>query len=178
MRYPSVTEVISPWTDFGSVDPDTLENAADRGRRVHALCAEYARGGFPLITMSEDGGYFQSFCRWLDERVAEVISVEQGFQHGRHGFQGHPDLICRIVGDRETLTAVDLKTPITKHRAWELQLAGYYGLAREHDFNVLRALSLRLKRDGSRALVDEVPNPDMVYRTFLEALNVWKYFNL
>ena len=177
MRNPSVTEVLNPWTDFSGVDPETLENAAERGSRVHALCAEYARGGFPLIQVPEDEGYFQSFCRWFNERVSEVVMIEQELEHSRHGFQGHPDLICRIVGDKEALTVVDLKTPITKHRAWELQLAGYYGLAQNHDFNVLRALSVRLKKDGSRALVDEIDNPDLTYRTFLEALNVWKYFN-
>ena len=176
MKTPSVTTVLSPWSDFSQVPSDVLDGAAERGKRVHALCAAWAQGLF-AVPGQQDRGYFESFQRWFDAWVEEVIAVEAEYL-SRHGYSGRPDLICRIKGD-ELASVVDFKTPLAVHRAWRPQLAAYRQLANECVCPTKRAFCLRLKRDGSRAIVDEeLPETlDRDFRIFCYALAVWKFFN-
>ncbi|KKL98766.1 hypothetical protein LCGC14_1821120 [marine sediment metagenome] len=68
----SVTQALSPFSDFSGIDPEVLQHAAERGSRVHRACAAYALG-FPALGLhDEDEGYFESFKGWFDEYVSDV----------------------------------------------------------------------------------------------------------
>ncbi len=157
-RYPSVTEVLAPWTDFSRVPGHILEHAARRGTKVHNACAAYARGLFPVLD-SETKGYFKSFVGWYDAYVDEVLLVEAELIHPAYKYRGHPDLILVLRGD-SSAAICDLKTPAAVSKSWRLQLGAYYELARANKIDVGRSFSLRLKSNGGFPLLDEYdPDP-------------------
>ncbi len=173
--YPSVTEVLSPWADWSKIPPKVLAHAAARGTRVHAACAAIAMGLWPVVD-EETEGYVDSFRNWFGAAVAEVVLCEAELVEKAMGYCGHPDLIVRIHGD-EGLTVADLKTPATKNPLWGPQVAAYRHLATVHGFKVERCMSVRLKKDGSRAIVDEYTPSQQDWAKFVCALNAWKAFN-
>lgn len=176
MNFPSVTSVISPWADFSAIRPEVLENAARRGTDVHRICSALALGLWVPSIPDDCAGFVLSFEQWIPV-VQDVIMAEDELVDPSMGFLGHPDLIVRIKGDRG-LTMVDLKTPATTNKAWRLQLAAYRRLAEVNGFEISRVLSLRLRKDGGRPIVNEYTGTyqeDLA--VFLAALTCWKFFN-
>ncbi|MDY0188922.1 MAG: hypothetical protein RBR16_13480 [Syntrophus sp. (in: bacteria)] len=177
MTLPSVTQIISPWQDFSQIPEDVLQAACDRGRAVHGLCAARAKKLFIPPVHEDYRGYYESFVRWFDYAVVEVVAVERELIEKQLRYKGHPDLIARLRGDH-CLTVIDYKTPITHKLAWCLQCAGYRRLGLGNDYDIGRNLSLRLRPDGSRALITEYSsNYAHDLAVFLNAKAVWEYFN-
>ena len=177
MSTPSVTEVLSPWTDFSQIPEDVLEYASWRGTEVHRLCAVYAMG-LPIIgeIPPSCAGFFWSFQAWFDTCVEDVRLVEEELVHPAYGYHGHPDLIATLRGDPGP-TMIDLKTPSVEAPAWKLQLAGYDELARANDMPVIRCGSLMLKRDGGTAKLKEYIRDGRDIAAFLAALTAYRYIN-
>ncbi len=168
---PSVTTVLSPWSDFTKVPPDVLTRAAERGTRVHLACSNYVSGFMVPNMTADEQPYFNSFKRWFDATVDETISVEQEYRCDIHKFIGHPDIVCVLKGDSR-ICVVDLKTPRTTSPSWRLQLAAYAWLTKAH-----RCFSLRLSPEGKRALVDEATDWGHDLNFFCNALAVWRYYH-
>lgn len=176
---PSVTEALSPWSDFSGIREEVLEAAADRGKRVHSICAAMVQGLWVPKVPEDIAGYIESFRSWQEAALDKVLLSEAQLASTVYGYSGHPDLICRIRGDKH-FTVVDFKTPIQTHRAWRPQLAGYWQLGAEElpTEEIKRVMTLRLKKDGSRPIINESTDT-LTYdlQVFLNALSVWKYFN-
>lgn len=174
---PSVTKVMGPFADFSKVPKAVLAHAAARGTRVHAACAAIAQGVFVLPPGDEEAPYVESFQRWFDAAVVEVVASEVELVDEDLGFCGHPDLIVRIEGDKG-LSLPDIKTPATKNKLWRCQLAAYRHLAETNGYHPIdRIFSLRLKKDGGRAIVDEYDKHPNDFQGFLAALSAYRYFN-
>lgn len=171
----SVTRILAPYADFSRVPPAILEQAAMRGTRVHAACAAHALGVFVAAQGPDAQPYFDSFCQWFDQAVEEVIAVEQRLVHPL-GFCGHPDLIVRIQGD-DCLSVVDNKTPRAAGKTWAAQLAAYLKMAQEAGHNAKRAMSLRLKSDGTYPVLDEYTLTEADWAGFLNAFYAHRYFS-
>lgn len=172
MRYlPTVTEVIEPWVDFSRIPAAKLQAAQERGTAVHEVCTLYARGIWPAVA-PEYAGYFDSFRRWYDKVVDELILAEERLFSEAHGYCGQMDLIVKVKGGERWL--VDLKTPIALLLAWRVQLSAYKNL---DGVVVDRSGSLRLDRDGRIPAMnwyDGTGGQD--FTIFLSALNCWRYF--
>ncbi len=177
MSLPSVTQVLSPFSDFSGVRPEVLEHAAARGTKVHAVCAAYAQGLWVPKLDPEVQPYFDSFRRWFDAMVdGEANGVELEVISKAHGYVGHLDLAVSIRGD-EGVSIIDIKTPATKNRLWSAQLAAYRVAYEEHwGRAAIRVASLRLKKDGSRAIFDEYTTSAQDFAAFLSALNAYRWF--
>lgn len=177
MKFPSVTRVLGVFADFSRIPPHVLNHAAARGTKVHAACSAIAKGLWCPPQEPEVQPYVDSFRRWFDRYVESVSAVEVELVDEKLGFCGHPDLICRIKGDKwDELTVVDLKTPATKNRLWSAQLAAYRHLAETEIDPPKRTASLRLRKDGSRALFDEYEDQARDLAAFLSALNAVRWF--
>ena len=169
---PSVTQILSPWSDFSGIRPEVLEKASVRGTRIHLACSNYA-SGFMIPSFTEgDEPYFQSFQRWFDSTVEKVISVEMEYRCPVYQFQGHPDLVCVIKGDTTKISVVDLKTPRSISPSWRLQLAAY-----AHLTGADRCFSLRLSPEGKQAIADENTDWKRDLNIFLNALSVWRFYH-
>ncbi len=168
-----VTTVLSPWADFSQIDPDVLAEAAARGTRAHTVSANYALGRFVYVP-DDCHGYFESYRRWHDEYIYKVLAVEVELICNVHGFIGHADMIAVIWGDTAP-TVIDWKTPIATQPLWKAQLAAYFYLA-QPKYKPKRVASLRLKRDGSRALFNEYTSQAEDFAGFLAGLSAYRYF--
>ena len=169
----SVTQVLSPFSDFSRIRDDVLQAACDRGTAVHRFCQAYALGAWAIEPEGLEG-YCESFRRWYDLAVDEVVSVEQEYKDEQFGFMGHPDLVAVLkgTGAKAGLAVIDYKTPVGKGTTWELQLSAYRHLTKAKN-----AGSLRLRSDGGVPIMDWVPDGPKLFNLFLSALNLKNYFS-
>jgi len=175
----SVTEVLSPWSQYGFCSESVLTLAAERGTAVHRASAAYARGIMALIP-GEWRGYLDSFKRWFDEFVERVVFVEEHMIDADLGYHGHPDLgvvLKPLFLVNEVV--IDLKTPLAAYPTWKAQTAAYLHLARheypDEGFNA--TASLQLDPKGRIAKANFYPTPPQDFAGFLSALNAFRYFN-
>lgn len=173
--YPSVTTVLSPYTDFSGIPEEVLAKAADRGTRAHRLCELYAKGLFIMHVDEDCVGFFESFKRWFDSTVIEVVALEIALEDYEYKFQGHPDLICKLKGSDE-LVVVDYKTPLAAQLTWRIQLAAYKRLANVGGYPVTRRATLRLNREGKSPIFNEYTKHEHDLNVFLNACACWHFF--
>ncbi len=174
--YPSVTTVLRPFVDFSAVPPKVLAAAADRGSRCHSAIAEHLMDGFPVID-ADVRPYFESFMVWADRMIESVIMVEDRMTDEVMRYTGQVDLIARLKGDSE-YTMIDFKTSQVGMKAWQIQIAAYRHLAMTSGINTARGMTVRLKKDGSGAILTEYP-PKCAndFNVFLGLLNAHYFFN-
>lgn len=175
MIYPSVTQILQPWSDFSHIPPAVLEAASARGTAVHNACANYARGLLIMNTPPEAIGYVQSFQCWFDFMVADVLLVEQRLVDTDFGYHGEPDLIIKAKSG--SIILVDNKTPVQLVKTWQLQCAGYANLASKTGVTPNRIGSLRLDPDGGIAKMTYYENRATDFNLFIQALNLYRFFN-
>ena len=170
----SVTTALSPFNNFSQVPPALLEEAKERGTMAHNLFASHALGLWIPLVPENCIGYLDSFRRWFEDTVVEVIAVEKRIVHPVHNFTGQLDLLCRIRGDAG-LMLLDHKTPLALYKSWRVQCSAYKKLADLEYPNITRTGSLRLSREGKRAKLEEYSGT--VERDFSIFLNCLSAFN-
>jgi hypothetical protein len=176
MKFPSVTTILSPFTDFSGIRPDVLAAAAERGNRVHAACAVHARGLWAdCFLRQEDKGFFKSFLGWTDRAVMEFKAIEIELINTKLGYMGHPDAIVRMKGDSR-LTVIDYKTPMSASKTWLPQIAAYAHLAKEGGYDIKRGLAVRLRKSGGSPILTQVDIDGEPWAAFLNALGAYRYF--
>ena len=174
-RLVRVTEALGPYADFSMVDDDVLQKAAQRGTDTHRYCQMIADGLWVNNIKTECQGPVQSFKRWFDSMVDEVIATEVELKDEALGFMGHIDLIARL---RDTFTyVIDYKTPITKGKLWEAQLAGYEHLAKRK-YQIKQSGSLQLHPDGGVPKMNWYTDNKEAFTAFLSAVNAYRHFKL
>jgi hypothetical protein len=171
--YP-VTTVLGVYTDFNAIRPDILEAAKLRGNAVHGAAAAYAKGLFVPPLPFDWQGYFDSFRRWFDACVKEVLFVEKRFFDEIFLYDGKPDLGAVLKDDRRVI--VDYKTPVAEYPTWKSQIAAYCELAKKTYPPEFEAVSLRLKKDGGAAKATVYDFSQNDYAAFLSALTAYRYF--
>ena len=174
---PSVTTILSPWSDFSMVPEHVLEAAAERGTRVHKACASVARGLW-APRPADIAGYLLSYDQWFNLIDKDKpMWIEEEFT-SKLGFLGHPDFAGFYHGD-DCLVVVDNKTPRARSLVWVAQLAAYGVLVEEKTgIQVKRCGSLRLNPEGKRPIFDELRPNERIrgLEAFMGSLTAWKYF--
>lgn len=170
------TAPLNPFSDFSKMHPDVLEYASERGTAIHHGCHVYSQGGFVLVGQwpPDYHGYFYSFKKWFNQYVKKVIATEIELVDEDLDLVGHPDLLCIIVGD-EKITLVDLKTPLAESFTWKPQLSCYRHLAIKNGYDIGRAGSLRLRKDGGRAIFSEYTDSAADFACYMNMLMIEKY---
>lgn len=174
MKIFSVTTVLGAFTDFSTVRPDVLEAACERGTGVHRASAAYAAGLYVPPVPEGWRGYCESFTRWFDSSVAQVIFIEERFFDPTFYFDGQPDLGCVLVDGRRVV--VDYKTPVAESPTWKSQVAAYCELAMQKYPPGFEAMALRLRKDGRPARATTYDYSQNDYAAFLAALTAYRYF--
>ncbi len=175
MIMPSVTEVLNPWSDFSRIPAAVLEAAAARGTAVHDVCATIARGLPVMNQPPETIGYVDSYKRWFDLMVDEVLFVETRLVDFDFGYTGEPDLVIRAKNQEVIL--IDNKTPVQLVKSWQLQCAGYFNLVSKQGITPARSGSLRLDHNGGIAKMQYYDSSLNDLNLFLQALNLYRFFN-
>ena len=174
MIFPTVTEIIRPWVDFSKIPPAVLQHAADRGTAIHDLCARIVRGEF-VIPPDEYYLHCQSFRLWLDTLVDFHLLVEERLVDPAWGYSGQIDLLVVLNDERKAL--VDLKTPVIASKSWRVQLAGYNHLCQVTGHKTDCAGSLQLSPQGNVAKMTWYEDSAGDFNTFVQCLNVYRFFN-
>ena len=170
---PSVTEILSPYISSEWF----TEVSRNRGDAVHSACSAYLQGLFIPPLAPEHQPYFDSARRWIDSAVDRVILAEERLVDPVRGYCGKPDLIAVLRGD-ECTALVDFKTGQATAPAWRLQIAAYRKLALTKHIMTVRGMSVRLKADGSGALITEYPKDySRDINIFEGLLNAFYFFN-
>lgn len=176
MNWPSTTQVLQRYVDFSQVPPDRLALASERGTRVHEACAMYAQGLFSVMVLdNEIAGYVDSFRRWFDCVVAEVIMCETRLIDDALAFHGQPDILVKTP--HGGILLVDYKTPLAKAKSWRLQMAAYRHLCVLAGHTPDRCGSLRLSPDGGTPKMEWYEDSAQDFNIFLCALQVHRFFN-
>jgi hypothetical protein len=176
MSYPRVTEILQKYFDAAGIPEGTLAAAQERGTVVHAAVAAYALGLWASVP--EDlQGFFDSFKRWFDVYVQEVISVEMELVNGVWQYQGHADLIAKVIGyvtATPVIAVIDYKTPVAAKNSWRMQCAAYVEASRK-DYGVEIGGALQLRKDGGIPKMIWVDDQNTAFAAFTGTLSGWHY---
>jgi hypothetical protein len=175
--YVRVTDVLKPFVNLSHIDPAVLQNAADRGTRVHKYCELYAQNMLIEDPTDECKGYVKSFKEWFDKNVGEVISLEKRLNHPILKISGKYDLLVSLK-ERNEICLIDIKTPQSPSDSWALQTAAYQILMEEVNETFIDfRLCLILDKKGGKAreiLYERYEQDASLYRS---ALALYNYFN-
>ena len=145
-----MSSVLGIFSDFDGIPPKILNNAADRGTRVHDYCSRYALGGTILSIDDDCKPYFKSFTKWFDMLVKEVFISEERLFCDTRNLTGKLDLFCKVEGISGALV-IDIKTPQQYKGGWMLQTAAYQWLLEENGYEPLKRGVLMLSNKGKIA---------------------------
>ncbi len=164
-----VTSILYPFSGLEKINPEVLQNAADRGTKVHNICEAivHGMGEFDIDEVTKP--YVESFKLWWD-KGHKVISVEQRFFDDTLKITGQVDL---ILDTPDGLAIVDLKTSSVPSKTWKAQGSAYCHLARLNGLDIKKVYFLHLKKTGKEAKIYEY-DPDPSF--FLSVLRVWEHF--
>lgn len=145
VKLPSVTEIISPLSDFSGVNPDVLKRAGDYGTATHDMIKFWLDGDLDEDLLdAELKGPLAAFKKWVYEQTSYVLFnhwvIEMPKYHARLKYAGTADIVTPTM-------LIDIKTRAYNPITDPLQLAAYEGLwetKTKRDKYILE-----LKQDGS-----------------------------
>lgn len=145
---PSVSEILQPLSRaiYDDIPQYTLDQAADRGKRVHAATENLDRYGEVKIDIDIQP-YVEAYIKWRKEYDPQWTRIEYACYHPEMMYAGTLDRYGTIRGEQYI---VDIKTTSTLHTARETaQLNGYQKLAEANGLKVDKRAILQLKKDGT-----------------------------
>src|SRR4051812_3501712 len=92
------------------IPPDVMQNAKERGTRVHRYADAIRKKLWIPNVLEEDRGYVESFAAWYEDAVVEAVSGEERFYCDEMRYTGQIDLVAKLKG-RDHYCLVDYKTP-------------------------------------------------------------------
>lgn len=178
--YMRVTECLKPFSKMDLIDPEILNNAADRGSRVHKFCELYANNMLFEDIDEDCKNYVEVFKRWFDQRVEKVIFSEKRINNDSLKLSGCIDLAV-FLKDSEFPCIVDIKTSASQSMTWPLQTAAYRMLLLMEKkllpvANVDRMV-LMLPKNGRKAKEVEHFNHQKDTNIYMKCLEIYRYFN-
>lgn len=167
--YTRVTEVLYPFSGLKDINAEIVQNAADRGTRVHKVCESIVLGFGEWNVDEEIRPYVESFKMWW-ELGHNVVAVEERFYDDEFMLTGAVDLILRT---EECDIILDLKTSYKPSKTWPLQGSAYAHMARHSGYNIQKIQFLHLNRDGGQPRIYEYPDQ---WDLYLHCWHVYNYF--
>ena len=170
---PSVTQIMEPLERkaYGDISPITLENAADRGTRLHRSVEQFLKYGFRNVD-NDCTGYFNGFMRFISDRPDwKAIHSEYRFYHPVFLYAGTADL---VFSTPKGTILVDLKTTAQAHlNMWGVQLGAYkQGIeAFDKHLKIATTKVLQVSADGNYIL----HNVKADFSTFLNCYTIFNF---
>ena len=126
VKIPSVSEILSPLSDYSNINPDVLQRACNYGKAVHKTIELYLKGTLDEDNLNE--GLKQPLAEFVKYYFSADISDVKDFELKRYDLKRKFAGTIDLIADNKI---IDYKTrkynPITD----DLQLAGYEILAGE-----------------------------------------------
>lgn len=166
-RYLRVTDVLSPFSGLDKIDKDVLQNAANRGTRVHKACEAIVEGLGEWDIDDEISGYVESFKKWW-AKGHKVLSVEQRFFCSDLMLTGQVDL---IIETPEGAVILDIKTPVKPSKTWGLQGSAYAYMARKSGYDIKGIQFLQLNKLGMDPKIHVYEDQFDLFKKCLDVFN-------
>jgi len=170
---PSVTEIMEPLyaKAYDGISSFTMDNAADRGTRVHRALEFWLKYRFRNVD-DDCAGYFDGIMKFLNEHPDwKPLHSEYRFYHKAFLYAGTCDL---LFDTPQGITLVDLKTTAQAHKAmWGVQLGAYKEGLQSYcpTLKIATTKVLQVDNEGNYILHDIEPNFPM----FLACLQIYNF---
>lgn len=176
---PSVTQILSPLSDFSMVAPATLEYARARGVAVHKCVQLDILDDLDEASVAQElTGYlsaWRAFRKDCSVTAADFGEPEKQMYHDLYGYAGTPDVPIFLDNKWGVL---DVKTAEAMGDAWGPQTAAYLDLINDNtpkgQHKIENRYSLRLRDNGTYRLDKFTDRAD--WQVFLSCLTLhrWK----
>lgn len=171
---PSVSELsrFASREIYGEISQFTLDNAAERGRKVHKSCENLDRFGDCEVDESIVP-YIKAYIKFLEDYKPEWKYIEKALASTNRKFAGTLDRVGTLKGEK--LAIVDLKSSSAVQKVLaSIQLNGYQELYEENFGEKIDELDiLHLKNDGTYKLVT-IPQDKSLFNSCLTLHNALK----
>lgn len=154
---------------YGTVAQYTLDQAADRGTRVHK--ATEALDVYGKVEVSEDiAPYLQSYLKFRQEHTVKWNMVERSIAHAKERYAGTIDRYGEMDGVK---SLVDIKTSYTVHKRLAIATLNLYRwMLEEEGHSVEKQYILHLTKDGYKLVEiekrDDVPTALLTLHRLME----------
>ncbi len=183
--YTRVSEVLAPFSGYGDIDADILDNAASRGTLVHHYCNLILKGE-DIFSLKDDinlyarnsehamreyekaCGFLNSFEKWY--KGFEFIQTPDRFYCDDLMLTGECDLIAK---NDSGFTLIDLKTSQRESKTWMLQGSAYSYFAKRLGINITKIQFIKLSNTGAKPKVFEYEEN---FGLFLHVYETYLYF--
>jgi len=163
-----VTQVLSPFSGMNKIDPMILQNAANRGTKVHMIC-DCLILNLPSDIIEEDHkGYIESFKQWKEGK--KFLIKPERFYDDELQITGEIDGIYEKDGE---ITLFDFKTSAAEGKTWNLQGSAYSYLARKGGFKISNLEFVKLCKKGKSPKIYQYEDD---LKTFLMCLEIYRKF--
>ena len=172
--FPSVSDIIRPYVDTRWF----TDESQIRGSAIHACCASYLQGLYFPKLKEDYQGYIDSFKKWADKNIEDVILVEKRLVDKDLGYCGQLDAVLKLK-DHEKLCIVDWKTGKALMKSWILSIAAYAALEarRQHlGIDAYDCISVRLRCDQKPPLVHVYSDNKKNFDIFRGMLKTYHFF--
>jgi len=140
-EYDRVTSILAPFSGLSRISPAVLENAANRGTRVH-IAIDSIINGIGCDIDEDISGYVESFEKWRGDKV--FIPNPKRFYDDEHMLTGEADAI-------HGTTLVDFKTSAREGSTWVHQGSAYTKMAQDAGYKLDTIEFVQLRKDGKIA---------------------------
>ena len=163
-KIPAVSEILRFLSRemYSSISQYTLDNAADRGKRVHKACEVLDKYGEAEIDKDIEP-YIKAYIQFRKDIAPEWTRIEYACYVDNDDLTaaGTLDRYGKVKGGQ---AIVDLKPTATVHKPYVgAQLNGYKLIAEANGLKVDALYCLHLRKDGTYKLI-EMPIDDTIFR--------------
>lgn len=168
-EYIRVTDVLFPFSGLRSIPPHILQNAQERGTKVHEICDAIMNDLGTIDISPELNGYISSFSKWTEGKV--FFKRPPRFYCDKYKITGEVDGL--YINEDGSLTLFDIKTPASEGKTWSLQGSAYFHLATQADYPISKIEFIQLSKIGyDPKIYSYKPN----FELFLKCLEIYKIF--
>lgn len=150
---PSVTQILRFISReiYGDVPQSVLDQAADKGTRVHEAIEAYDNYGWKEYE-SDTLPYILAYEKWVQDYNFQTVANEYPIYHRTRLYAGTAD---RLFMDKGNLSLLDFKTSQTiLEPLVTAQLYGYAEALKSHGITVINSYILHLRNDATYDFIE------------------------
>lgn len=172
VRYPSVTQILSPLVDYSQVPRTVLERARQLGQAVHRMTELYDLDDLDMDDLADElRPYLTAWIKFRAETGFVPETIEKRLYHPALRYAGTPDR-SGLINRRRAV--IDIKKMLYLGPVIGLQLAAYKELFEKNGTHIEDRYALGLRADGTYRLQPYTDKSDWpVFLSLLTTRN-WK----
>lgn len=180
--YARVSDILKPYSNFGKIPPEILENKRRIGTTVHNAIYMHSQGIPMFLDDPRADMYFKSFLKWFGGFEIKFIANELRLYDEELKITGGIDAIIRFPNEDKIVLA-DWKTAlcVTKQTAlsWELQGTFYHHLLQVNHYEEVadRFIFIQLDDEGYLPRLKQFEFSTKIMAKCLSALDMYNHFH-